>query len=162
MDYHYCINQCCRIVYKPYTSKWTDSKHKYKKLKAGIFFHDTATDKILLVQSRGIKWGPPKGSMEDVDESIEDCAIRETFEETGIMIDKNQLSKKTVRFDKSTYFYQTYSETDVTIPNIDNNDATGISWIKLDCLLHMYEKGLIDLNAQCKRLLRRIFQINIT
>ena len=41
------------------------------------------------------------------------------------------------------------------------NDANGITWIKLDCLVDMYKTQKIKLNYQCKFLLNIKFNIKI-
>jgi 8-oxo-dGTP pyrophosphatase MutT (NUDIX family) len=144
-----CVKGCCFIATKPYygTHSFYD---KYRKLKAGVFFYDPSMEKVLLVQSRGMKWGPPKGTMEYTDNSIEDCAIREVKEETGIDVDL-QTSTDKFRIDRATYFYiETSSSPDIMpIPNGINNDASGITWIGVDCLDNM------NLNSHCKKLIQR-------
>jgi ADP-ribose pyrophosphatase YjhB (NUDIX family) len=40
-------------------------------------------------------WGPPKGTLQE-NEIVEDCAIREVFEETGIQIKVEQFLNSTI------------------------------------------------------------------
>src|SRR5574338_681236 len=61
-EYNQCFNKCCFYLLKEYTDPTNiDYKHKYKKQKAGVLFFNERNKKILLVQSRGQKWGIPKG-----------------------------------------------------------------------------------------------------
>jgi len=160
-----CSNQCCTIQtglyhHVPYVH---NPKHKYRRLKAGAFFYDTKTQRVLLVQSHGKKWGPPKGTIEeDCNETIQECAIREVKEETGIQLDVHCL-KKSYRVDRSTYYYVERDwDPMIRIPTgKDSYDVTGICWFKLPCLLQLYYQKKIDLNAQCKKLLKEILDIRI-
>ena len=155
-----CTNGCCHITIKPYTHIHTsyDFRHKFKNFKAGVFFCDPTTNKVLLVQSRGMKWGPPKGSIDNDDETIEECAIREVFEETGIIITKNDLvDVNRTRIDRATYFYiERSAPTDaIHVPGGHDNDASGITWINVDCLYKMIELGEVDLNSHGKKLVKK-------
>lgn len=54
--------------------------------RCGIILQDNRTRQCLLVQGRwSSKWGFPKGHME-AGETEEDTAIRELFEETGVLV----------------------------------------------------------------------------
>lgn len=165
--FQYCPKGCCSITTKPYKHIHTsyDFRHKFNNIKAGIFFYDPISKRVLLVQSRGMKWGPPKGSMEDIDSlSIENCAIREVKEESGIDVDISQLtSENKYRIDRATYYYIEYAPdaSSLDIPGGHDNDASGITWIDVDCLCDMYDRRIIDLNSHCKKLLRKILKINL-
>ena len=159
-----CPDGCCTLNLKPYKhvhQNW-DFRHKYKNFKAGVFFYDPKTQSVLLVQSRGMKWGPPKGSLEEVDNnSVEDCAIREVYEETGLRINKSMLCTK-YKIDRATYFYiEIDSDSNLDIPFTVDNDASGITWINKDCLYKMCMNDELDLNSHCKKLLGKILQIYI-
>lgn len=160
-----CPQGCCDIKLKDYIPcfKVYDYKTKLKKLKAGVFFYDPKLDKILLVQSRGEKWGPPKGTIEEK-ETIEECAIREVFEETGLSVTKDQLDKCIkYRIDRATYFYIEQDSTDPNsesyISNIVDNDASGVTWVNTKCLMDMFYLHGFDLNSHCKKLLQKILKI---
>lgn len=69
------------------TGVWSDDNHLPR---AGAFIHTSGVTKyILLVQSYCGKWGPPKGTVES-GESHYSCALRETYEETGLRIATTQ------------------------------------------------------------------------
>jgi 8-oxo-dGTP pyrophosphatase MutT (NUDIX family) len=155
-----CLNGCCllkTINAQTIPDNYYDYHHKYKKLKAGAFFYDSDKGRVLLVQSRGMKWGPPKGTMEHTDNTIEDCAIREVQEETGIQISRQDMEGHIAKINQATYFYISISDERVQQAiNRDftpNDDATGIAWIRVTCLQELVNAKKIDLNAHCKKLL---------
>ena len=150
-EIEYCRKKCCTITLKHYTHVEKDYSNTKITNKAGCFITDPKTSKILLVQSRGIKFGPPKGSS-DEGESMVDCAIRETYEETGIKLDKAEVEKaQRYRIDKAVYFYiEMDSESgNFEPPDMEDNDATGITWIRRSCV------GGLDLNSHAKKLINR-------
>jgi len=153
----HCINECCTIITKPYTQQYPILYNK-NSIKGGMFIFDPFQNKILLVQSRGQLWGPPKGSLE-LNENIKQCAIREVKEETGLDIDEKVLINYYTVEKKATYFYIELEEKNTQIQEFENNDASGITWIKLDCLKKMLSENKIKINKHCKVLLRKIFQI---
>ena len=72
--------------------------------KCGIIYFDTTDKKYLLVYGKKSgKWGFPKGHQEN-NETVEDTAIRELYEETGIKINQSNLTNK-LRF-KNYYISQ--------------------------------------------------------
>jgi tRNA nucleotidyltransferase (CCA-adding enzyme) len=71
--------------------------------KCGIIYFDTTDKKYLLVYGKKSgKWGFPKGHQEN-NETEEDTAIRELYEETGIKINQSNLTNK-LRFKNNIYF----------------------------------------------------------
>jgi len=155
MKKNLCTNGCCEINIKYY--KETDciiNKSKKNKKKAGVFIYDPNTKKILIVQSRGNLWGPPKGSLEDGESEIE-CAIREVIEETGITIMEELLTRSVRICNTATYFYLEMNECSVEIQKHDDqNDATGITWIKPECLKKSIESGNISVTHHFRILAR--------
>lgn len=160
-----CPSKCCCIQiglynHSPYIH---NPKHKFRRHKAGVFFYDPNTERVLLVQSHGKKWGSPKGAMEeDINETTQECALREVKEETGICLTEECL-KQYYKIDRSTYYYvERDYDPDIQIPTgKESIDITGICWIKLPCLLQLYYQRKIDLNAQCKKLLKKFLNIQI-
>lgn len=152
-----CKNKCCFYKTKEYIGEKNLSfKHKYNKLKAGVVFHDVDTNKIMLVQSRGEKWGPPKGTIEE-NESLIECAIREVYEETMIQLQPSQLNEQqTIVINNATYFYLPFTSCDVQLN--DSIEDTGIGWFHIDCLSH---HNYFELNFQCKRILKQLSKIHL-
>jgi len=156
----YCYNNCCEFCEIPYSRKSSIYKSKFGKKKGGVFFFNKKDNKVLLVQSSGDKWGFPKGSMEKDDCTIKDCAIREVFEETGMMIKKDELINEH-RINRAYYYYiETDDIKDVLNPD-GNTDVSGIVWINVCCLKHMCISGDMKLNLHCRKLLKKILDIDI-
>jgi hypothetical protein len=70
INVHTCADNCCVFKITPYKQvKWNQGDgwkpSSNRVTKAGSFIIDASTSKILLVQSRGQMWGPPKGTMQD-------------------------------------------------------------------------------------------------
>lgn len=154
-----CPNGCCDILLQ-YTNNLTQKNIYYNrhKKKAGVFIYDPITNKILLIQSNNNLWGPPKGTL-NYNETIKDCAIREVYEETGITVSPEKFTKAINIQNKATYFYMETQVCKLEIPkNIENNDATGISWINVDCLKDCTENNTIVLSKHCKIALKHFIK----
>ena len=165
-----CQNKCCQIKINPYISEYElpnkimsnkiNISEGTRRRKAGVFIYDPDTDKILLVQSKGNLWGPPKGSIH-YNESEKDCAIREVKEETGLDIHIEDDQKFTRIHNKSIYYYVEMTECDVNIQeHIKNNDANGITWITTKCLRECIENGNIALTYHCRIAFKRFHMID--
>lgn len=162
-----CEEGCCNYLISDYkhpatfqkNDNWKEKEHKIKK--AGAFIVDIESHKILLVQSRGQYWGPPKGSI-DPDEKIDDCAIREVKEETGLEISKEDLDKYYVVKGKALYYFINMKETEIKVQNhIQDNDANGIGWFNVDCLSDLINQEKITINQHCKILIKKFLSIDI-
>ncbi len=135
-----CHSGCCTIYTRAYTGTLNYEK---KYLRGGAFIFSPTEGRILLVQSKGMLWGCPKGSS-NLHESVEDCAIREVFEETGIRLLPSEFDLAyNVRSNGrivATYFY---IETDGLDVNLDTSDSSisGITWIRLSCLRRLLKEG---------------------
>ena len=160
MESFMCEKGCCIINIKSYNLPKNDfDKDKKKRRKAGVFIYDPIENRILLVQSRGNLWGPPKGTL-NYPETERKCAIREVKEETGLIISEDDFTRSTCIYNNSIYFYLEKQTCDVHIQtHIPNNDANGITWIKLDCLISCIEKETIKLNKHCKIIFDRFMNI---
>jgi ADP-ribose pyrophosphatase YjhB (NUDIX family) len=163
-----CSNQCCSYSIAPYSCIFASYNpypptQETKIKKAGSFIYDRQHNKILLVQSRGQLWGPPKGSMQDNETTLE-CSIREVKEETGIDITEADLNGSIVVKQKALYYFM---ETDMSRHpvepqyHIKDNDANGIGWFNVDCLNDLILSGHISVNQHCRILIKRIFNKDI-
>lgn len=157
-----CNKDCCTYKITPYKQiKWNNGdgwKSNVKKIvKAGSFVIDPETGKILLVQSRGQMWGPPKGTLQD-EETVDECAIREVFEETGILLSQSQFLSKTLVKNKAMYYTTEIKEFDISPQNhIKDNDANGIGWFNVECLEQLMKEEKVLINQHCKILLKKFF-----
>lgn len=158
-----CENECCTIKINRYDNTPDKYPRRGMRRKAGVFLYDPGEDRVLLVQSRGELWGPPKGSVEmDNDEDFTECAIRELKEETGLDIKPEDFSRATCIKNRAWYYYTERKSCDVDVQlneNHEQNDANGITWIKIDCLKQLIEKGHIVLNQHCKKIFKRFMNI---
>ena len=158
---YYCENKCCKIYIQFYSNKrsfYVKPAMNYRK--SGVFIFDPKEDRVLLVQSRGHLFGPPKGSL-NVNESDIECAVRELKEETGIDVNPANFLKS-VRIRNNTVYYTEMSikENEIFIQNnvgCSDNDANGITWIKMDCLEKSILNGNIVLNHYAKIAFYRLF-----
>lgn len=157
MEIFSCENNCCLIKIKPCCVKKKDRTEK--KYKAGIFIYDPKENKILLVQSRGNLWGPPKGTLKE-GETDRECAIREVIEETGLTIGEDVLGVCTKIHANAMYFYVEKNVCDVEVQDhLVDNDANGITWIKPKCLLDAINNEKMSINYHCKILLQRFLNL---
>lgn len=149
---YYCDKGCCPIKVKIYSPHGKLQPKARNCKKAGVFIYDPKKDKILLVQSRGQLWGPPKGTIElERKETIVDCAIREVKEESGLDVDVSEFQQVIQIKNRATYFYMERDTCDVKVQDhVLENDANGITWIKLSCLEDIIKSGKIILNQHCK------------
>lgn len=146
-----CLKGCCSIRVEPYTGT-TDITDKHGKKKAGAFIYDIEGKDILLVQSRGKLWGPPKGTMEE-GETNESCAIREVKEETGlsVKVDDHPCIELKQRGIPTSFFFIGVKKGDLSFDK--DNDVSGIMWIKKSCLEDLVSSGNIKLTYYAKILL---------
>jgi 8-oxo-dGTP pyrophosphatase MutT (NUDIX family) len=165
MIYSYsCDNKCCNYKISPYTHVKWDNNDNWKKpsskiIKAGCFVLDKVSNKILLVQSRGQLWGPPKGTIQD-EETYENCAVREVLEETGINVKHKDFMGYTIVKNKAIYYDIEMKETEIEPQiQIKDNDANGIGWFNIDCLDTLIKDNKININQHTKILLKKFLKM---
>ena len=161
-----CPNKCCSIQTSEYikpSNKPKNDKHKYDKNKGGVVLYDPSSNKVLMVQSRGNLWGFPKGTFEE-GEDFQTCAQRELKEETGIFIEKDRLINNLYINGKVVYYYLEVNNEKypALIQKYEGNDANSIGWINLICLEDMCKKGILKINYQAKKAIKKCFGINIS
>jgi 8-oxo-dGTP pyrophosphatase MutT (NUDIX family) len=162
----FCKNRCCTIHIDDYrNNNYDDEKIKYNKYnnnnnkKAGMLIFDPITNKILLVQSNHNLWGPPKGSIEK-NETDYDCAFREVYEETGLIIKPSEIKNYSYVQNCSLYLYVERNISNIDIHSYIGNDVNGYTWIKPKCLEELIDSGNIGLNLHCKLILRNFLNLN--
>jgi 8-oxo-dGTP pyrophosphatase MutT (NUDIX family) len=137
----------------------TETKKVRKR--AGVVVHNSKMKSFLLVQSNGKLWGFPKGHME-LNEDVKTTALRELQEETGIILNREDLDDFTCIKNKSLYyFYDTTDMVGSVQTNVKDNDVNALCWIKTDCLLQMIESKSLKINCHCSYILKNHFNINI-
>jgi ADP-ribose pyrophosphatase YjhB (NUDIX family) len=163
METFICPKGCCTIKIKPYTIPKDPFENSLRiQKKAGVFIYDPITDKVLLIQSRGNLWGPPKGTLQ-YGETERECAIREVKEETGLDISDNDFTRAVKIRNSAIYFYLERKECDVTVQDhILENDANGIGWIKPDCIEQCIDNGNITLSQHCRFVFNKIQEREFT
>lgn len=157
-----CPKKCCQIEIYPYEMKKINPNiKKRKKRKAGVFIYDPKIDKVLLVQSRGNLWGPPKGTI-NYGETERECAIRELEEETSIVLSPDSFTKAYNIHYKAYYFYTELDKCDVKFQkHIYDNDVNAVGWIKPSCLQECIYNGNIVLSTHSKILFKKFLGITI-
>jgi ADP-ribose pyrophosphatase YjhB (NUDIX family) len=145
---HYCRDKCCRIFIKEYQPIPRYFNRNYRK--AGVFIYDPKEDRVLLVQSRGHLFGPPKGSL-NIGEQEYECAVREVQEETGLIVSSDKFTKAVKIKNRAIYYYLEMDTCDIQVQDSNlHNDANGITWIKMKCLENAISDGNIILNHYAK------------
>ena len=159
MSLFICPNKCCKLKINPYSNACEEDDHSVHNRsigKAGVVLHDTTQNKILIVQSRGHLWGPPKGTLK-YGESHRICAVREVKEETGLVINSELFTKAVNLPNRVVYFYMHKEEVEVFVQDqIPGNDANGIGWINIECLRQCIKNGNISLSRHCQIVLDRL------
>jgi 8-oxo-dGTP diphosphatase len=136
---------------------------KFMNKKAGVCIYNSIRGSILIVQSRGKLWGFPKGTIEPGETFIE-CAVRELKEETNIDLNPVELVKYITIKNRSVYYiYDTLHEKGTMPANAGTveNDVTGISWVKINCLHNLVNQNIIKLNFHTKYILKNYLNLII-
>lgn len=92
-------------------------------------------NKVLLVQSRGNKWGFPKGTIMP-GETVLGCAKREVKEETSLDVDLTENDRLSRSFGHTVLYFKEIKNPSVNMNNIikHGEDCSGIGWIRVYCL----------------------------
>lgn len=124
--------------------------------KGGVILQD-GMGKHLVIQSRGRLWGVPKGSIK-IGESVEQCAIRELKEETGLERSLTDLTHQ-IRVDKSIYYYSTYKlqKDERQVAWNMESDATGGGWCTTQCMKKWKKKKALDTTKVYSKVLDTIY-----
>jgi len=155
-QYYTCNGGCCQIETTARSvSLFQQPRRRGSCYKAGVFIYDPKEDRVLLVQSRGLFWGAPKGTVENTETFLQ-CAIREVKEETGLQLLVSNLTRAIKIKNRALYYYAELPSDKISVSNeTEDNDADGITWIKVDCLQECVESGKMVLNQHCRILLKR-------
>lgn len=128
------------------TNNWRMNNEKKIQSYGFLIFNNNKT-RVLLVKGRiGEKWGPPKGHIEDYDNSPFHTATRETLQETGLIIDTT-IRYKYIYAGTTQLFIIVLKEPYIPVVQ-DTNEIIDCKWIDIKDLC-MYE-----LNMPMKDLIR--------
>lgn len=118
----------------------------------GIILIDT-NNKILISQrADNGEWSIPGGSLE-LGESLEECIVRETFEETGLLLDKERLMFNSVKVMKNavnkngrlinvvsvSYWVDGVDRHEITLDNREFKETKWLSLEEINELTHITE-----------------------
>lgn len=146
------INTWC-LFKDPIVKKYRTNNSSNTK-RAGTIILDFTKKRVLLIQSYNKFWGLPKGHIEP-NESLKQCAIRETLEETGIFLyEKDLIKVYDVYNGDGVYFIVNGSGLQYDISKIHNlHEITGISWFCIDCLNKNLKSNKIQINSHLRQLI---------
>tara|TARA_B110000908_G_scaffold139481_1_gene166119 strand:+ start:2545 stop:3084 length:540 start_codon:yes stop_codon:yes gene_type:complete len=140
-------------TYRKY-SKHSKQTNKQRVVKCGIIILNEDKTKIMLVQNKYLLnennvelWSIPKGSRKN-NETYADCAMRETYEETGLQFKiKNNMLR--IKINNTYYFiYKMKHTTNILIP-IDTIEINKVKWFNIDDISHN------KINLETKLIIKR-------
>ena len=97
---------------------------------------DTKSNKLLMIRhQRGINKGYINfpGGKKEANESMEDCVVRETLEETGLLI-KNPKKVGYMEFPEMNFYVHIYKSTEFEGNLIENKDEVNAFWVDKDSI----------------------------
>lgn len=111
----------------------------------GVIYFNYKLTKILLVKNMNwitnkYVWSLPKGTFEKFDKNIEECALREFYEETKIVLPKSEKQKiRLMGKIKNVFLYfNIYVQNNVkylrNIQKIDSKEINNMMWVSISTL----------------------------
>jgi len=155
---------CCSLNFLP--SYFRDSDEEFNVVRyrrtsktkraprSGTIILDRHNKKVLVIQSYKRFWGFPKGHVEE-NETMEQCAIRETSEETGISLRETDLLRSyTVYNGDGVYFIVNGNDLSYNLERMTSTEEiTGINWLCLRCLDRYMRVNEIIVNSHFRALI---------
>lgn len=105
-----------------------------KKEASLSIIEDVKTNQFLMIRhQRGINKGYVNfpGGKKEINESMDDCVVRETLEETGLLI-KNPKKIGYIEFPSMNFYVHIYKSTEFEGNIIENKDEVSAFWIDKD------------------------------
>lgn len=126
-----CVVRVKAMDAPPWEPQTKDENHRKR---AGSFIHTRGEKYVLLVQSYNGKWGPPKGTVEE-GESTYACAIRETYEETGLRI--KPAGRRLHVLSSKWGLFNIIVETPMSVRPL-SDEISGYAWARPECIFKNY------------------------
>lgn len=166
------MQPCCPLHFLPsfYSEQKEDfsivryrKNSKMRRVRCGTLILNRIEKKVLLIQSYKRFWGLPKGHVEE-NETLEQCALRETLEETGIQLTPADLGQSfSVYNGDGVYFVVRGDHWQYNLERLSSKDEiTGIAWFCLGCLHHYMTNEHLLINSHFRALLPVIDQVLCT
>jgi 8-oxo-dGTP pyrophosphatase MutT (NUDIX family) len=154
------FGKCCKCFLEdtgkvtPYT---LHANEKGPRKRAGVFLYNQKDDQLLVVRVCGKFIGLPKGGAE-LNETTKETALRELYEETGVRIPVEHLTKS-VSIHGAVYFVVYVNESFPTkVLDFDGNDVNSVGWIHPGCLKDVHPSiGVVT--SHLRRLLKSLLSI---
>ena len=158
-----------------FTSEEIQSRDKFNKLKAGVFFKGNTvsiTLREIIERSptrwKNAEWGFPKGRRNNQEYDIE-CALRENLEETGYPIKKSDILTNIAPFEevfigsnlksyKHKYFVSFISNELQPVTSFEKSEVSKLKWLSYEeCI-----KKIRPYNTEKIKMLHRIYTLLTT
>ena len=94
---------------------------------------------VCINSNRSGKWGLPKGHLE-TKETFAECAIRETYEETGVRVKTSEIMGY-IKIKQGIYFIL-YKDRQTLFNIVDQNEINSVSWLSEKQLTNLPENEL--------------------
>jgi 8-oxo-dGTP diphosphatase len=108
-----------------------NKEENMKKIASLSIVEDVVNQKFLMIEhQRGINQGCKNfpGGKKEPDETIEECVIRETFEETGICI-SNPKEVGYIEFPTKNFYVHVFKSTEYSGQVKQNEDEVKVFWV---------------------------------
>lgn len=156
-----CFRNCkCTLKKFPQTFQYYDEPEIVNRKCAGVCV--ISKNGVLINQSHNLFWGIPKGLVEN-EETLKECALRELFEETGIILNNNIFSKYIFSFRyknlnrKVTIFFTIIKNNEEFDDCTLSKDSTGYGFIQPICLLELLYSRKIKVNYFTRIIINKLF-----
>ena len=129
----------------------SETNKRKKTTSCGCVVYKVFDDRIYFLLVRPFKdrdsWGVPKGHI-DAGETIETCALREVYEETGIVVKlEKQLPDVSTKFKNEHKTVITFLAQQVcdSMPRPQDGENVEVKWFASDELptIHIYQRSLL-------------------